>query len=634
MAKASGVTQRQLRQIKSNAVATGNSSVVAFDSAARGARRFSASAAGATRSAGALRAQTANLSAQFQDIGVQLGSGTSPLQIALQQGTQISAVLGGQGATGAVTALRGAFASLISPVSLVTIGLIAAGGAAVQYFGSMLDGGEDSAEELKKQSDLIRQVAKDWGDAVPAIREYADELDRAARSANLLEAASAIQERIAADLKTQFRELTQEQQNAISLVPDANREYLILAGRMETGTATAEDFQRVLDALNAVLEDHTSPAISEAVAALSAMQSAASAAAGEIAQVGNEAAIAAGKVRDFASAQAMRDSTREALDNQREFIGEQDRLNALTADQLALETEIVRVRRDAADAGTVVDVDTAARIARERLVAEDSRRRAGRSGRGGRGGASEIDREREAVVKLIEAMEFELSILGLTDLEREKAQALRKAGAAATAEQRAQIEGLAEALYLETEAMKESEDALKRIQALSKTVLSGLFDDLRQGASAADLLANALNRVAESLITSGIDNLVSALTNGGTRRGGLLGGFIIPGVLHGGGVAGRDGYAHGRPVPASVFAGAPRLHDGGWIGPGEVPAILQRGERVIPRGEGMGGVTVNQTMNFAPGTDASVLRREAERIKGETIAAIVKARRESKSFLA
>ena len=38
-------------------------------------------------------------------------------------------------------------------------------------------------------------------------------------------------------------------------------------------------------------------------------------------------------------------------------------------------------------------------------------------------------------------------------------------------------------------------------------------------------------------------------------------------------------------VPAGVFASAPRFHDGAYLKPDEVPAILQRGERVLSRKE-------------------------------------------------
>jgi hypothetical protein len=62
---------------------------------------------------------------------------------------------------------------------------------------------------------------------------------------------------------------------------------------------------------------------------------------------------------------------------------------------------------------------------------------------------------------------------------------------------------------------------------------------------------------------------------------GLAGGF------HTGGVVGRDGTP--RPVLASVFKNAKRYHTGGIPGlkQDEVPAILLKGERVIPRGGAM-----------------------------------------------
>jgi hypothetical protein len=81
--------------------------------------------------------------------------------------------------------------------------------------------------------------------------------------------------------------------------------------------------------------------------------------------------------------------------------------------------------------------------------------------------------------------------------------------------------------------------------------------------------------------------------------GGALGGAggVFANVLHAGGVVGSP--APQRLVPAMAFAGAPRLHGGGWPGlrPDEVPAILQRGERVLNRSEardyGAGNVTVH-----------------------------------------
>lgn len=66
---------------------------------------------------------TGNIAAQFQDIGVTAAMGMNPLTIALQQGTQLSAVL--QTMERPLEGIAAAFASIISPVSLATIAFVA-----------------------------------------------------------------------------------------------------------------------------------------------------------------------------------------------------------------------------------------------------------------------------------------------------------------------------------------------------------------------------------------------------------------------------------------------------------------------------------------------------------------------------
>jgi lambda family phage tail tape measure protein len=100
-------------------------------------------------------ANVANLAAQFQDIGVSAAMSMNPLQIALQQGTQISAVLGPMGAAGALRSLGTAFLSVISPVSLVTIGLVAATAAGLQ----MVDWAKTGAAVLVGLADSLEVIA-------------------------------------------------------------------------------------------------------------------------------------------------------------------------------------------------------------------------------------------------------------------------------------------------------------------------------------------------------------------------------------------------------------------------------------------------------------------------------------------
>lgn len=89
---------------------------------------------------------------------------------------------------------------------------------------------------------------------------------------------------------------------------------------------------------------------------------------------------------------------------------------------------------------------------------------------------------------------------------------------------------------------------------------------------------------------------------------GNLGGGLFAGVFHEGGLVGMSG--PGRMVPALAFAGAPRLHSGGWAGlrADEVPAILQRGERVLSRREAAAWARGAA----APAVNVTIMARDAE----------------------
>jgi hypothetical protein len=95
----------------------------------------------------------------------------------------------------------------------------------------------------------------------------------------------------------------------------------------------------------------------------------------------------------------------------------------------------------------------------------------------------------------------------------------------------------------------------------------------------------------------------------------------------------------GKFIGIPGFASGTNFAPGGWAMVGERgPEIvnLPRGARVTPNHElrDMGGVHVNNVYNFAPGVSPSQLRDEGERIKRDTIASIVRARQNSKAFLA
>ena len=82
---------------------------------------------------------TGNLAAQGNDIMMMAMAGQSPLMLALQQGTQVSQVLNGlEKGTSITRTLAAGLMSMINPVSLVTMGLIALGAVGVQALGGLI----------------------------------------------------------------------------------------------------------------------------------------------------------------------------------------------------------------------------------------------------------------------------------------------------------------------------------------------------------------------------------------------------------------------------------------------------------------------------------------------------------------
>ena len=87
----------------------------------------------------------------------------------------------------------------------------------------------------------------------------------------------------------------------------------------------------------------------------------------------------------------------------------------------------------------------------------------------------------------------------------------------------------------------------------------------------ADLAKLAARKFILGPIATALDGALGQLGGGG----GLFANIGEAAVLHSGGLVG--GNAAMRAVPVLAFAGAPRMHSGGFAGlrPDEVPAILQ-----------------------------------------------------------
>lgn len=156
------------------------------------------------------------------------------------------------------------------------------------------------------------------------------------------------------------------------------------------------------------------------------------------------------------------------------------------------------------------------------------------------------------------------------------------------------------------DAMKSSVTAVRREvvvtgEQINDSLAGGLSNalmDVARGTQTAkdafrSFAADFLRQIAQMILQAAILKSLQSAFGGGIGEG--IAGGINGLVAHDGALVGIRGGTR-RRVPAMAFAGAPRYHSGGIAGlkPGEVPAILERGEQVIPRDQvGQGGQMPN-----------------------------------------
>jgi len=100
-----------------------------------------------------------------------------------------------------------------------------------------------------------------------------------------------------------------------------------------------------------------------------------------------------------------------------------------------------------------------------------------------------------------------------------------------------------------------------------------------------DMARSIIMDLIKIQVQQSITSAIGSVGIGGKAGSGLLG-MIFPGKPHSGGIVGTTSFPQ-YAVPSSTFANAPRLHKG--LQNDEYPAILQRGETVLPRGKSQGG---------------------------------------------
>lgn len=591
--KARATSDRELAAVEGRGTAFAANMNAAMGRAAQG---FDAT----SKNVVALKGQTANLASQFQDIAVQLQSGSSPLTIALQQGTQISAALGPLGAGAAVKALGGAFLSLLSPVSLATIAIISLGGALVQWLTTGSDKVKDFSAELAEADAAIRNlkaatdiysgeglqglIAK-YGEINTELLIHIERMNEIARMDSLKQFSDAIQA-IRDDMTSGWIVTDVDAvRNAFQTTNDQARYMLGLIEQIRSAN-TFEEQASAVEALRTAINDATG-GFENATGAAQDLSAKVEQAYGRVLELRNaapaenwmDAAIngvsaLVGRLWDAVGAQA-----------------------ALTQARLAdASIQPSGQRGDPRQFSTDKFYNDMYFPSPEQAAPRAAGRRGGGGGRGGKSeetrererAAEAVKRERDAVKDLIDNLVFEASLVGKTKEEKAAANAVRRAGAAATNEERQFIELATIALEQQKDAIEANKQAMQDMQDMAKGFLNDFFSGIEQGKgvweSFGDAALNVLNKITDKLL----DDVLNAIfdVNGALGSGGG-GGFlssILGGLFGGGGLAGAR--ANGGPVSS----GRPYL-----VGERGPEIIVPRHAATVMPNKALGGGGSSQT---------------------------------------
>lgn len=173
-----------------------------------------------------------NLTAQYNDLVVMMAAGQNPMQMAIQQGTQITQVFGNVGAAQAGMMLKQALVSMISPLNLITIGGIAAGGALVQWAISA-GSASDEADQFEKQLEDLDAAISDYAKSADIALMTTDQLkERFGSASEGLQLTISLLEQISRN----------EAQRSIDQIANSLGELMGIAGDGDRRTGIADFF--------------------------------------------------------------------------------------------------------------------------------------------------------------------------------------------------------------------------------------------------------------------------------------------------------------------------------------------------------------------------------------------------------
>lgn len=489
--------------------------------------------------AGSTGFSTANIAAQFQDIGVTAAMGMNPLQIALQQGTQLSAVLATMESPlkGIAAGLR----SVLTATSLLTIGIIAIVAALLQ---------------MVNWTKVAKTVLNALADAVEVATPYVLGLVAALTliySRTIIVGISAVIVNIAT---LGFTALAAGSQMLAAWLLALGPIGLLIAGiaavtaaliafRDEVAQVLGVDLVKYLKAGTNFLVGSFVGAYNSIVAVWGQLP----AAMGDVAIQAANAAIKGIEAMINASISAING----LIDNLPDWIKGEGNVIAWQADLGQFENQFAGAAANAADA---VDKELTAAMNKDYVgilgdnieqgissVAGKLRKLSaglgtGTDGKGGKSQAEKFDDIINGANRKIAALEAERAALGLSEIaaarlkyQTELLNEAQQKNIDLTPMQTQQLMGLANqmaALEVET---KNTREAIE----FSKSTIKGFFTDMREGLrngqSVWEAFGNAVNKILDKITDKLLDEVLDAIFQvGGASGGGGGGSSFLSGI--------------------------------------------------------------------------------------------------------
>ncbi|MCZ4259014.1 phage tail length tape measure family protein [Sulfitobacter sp. G21635-S1] len=513
------------------------------------------------RGTGVASGQLGNITAQFNDIGVMMAAGQNPIQLALQQGTQLNQVFATMGGGKAVLrSLASSALALVNPLSLATLGIIAGGAALIQW-GSRALSAEEKTDDF---GEAMKALAKETAEARNEVELFNRGLETTAQLIVSDEIAKKEAEIAALRNREKFgpRYLPGETDRQVAIIEEEIAALQEALAEREKAVAAEKRLAEVKETVNNRLQDFLSGVIQAAEKHVALQQSVDATVAGLEAEANIQSLIAQ-------HGEDSRDVTAARVAEERRVY----EATTLTADMSQIMKDEIMAAWDAANGVASVDMagnialatgeatrlsqqlagalDLARRIAGYNggvnnngldeldprnpnntrpgtwtggygtLALDDPRRnpkkRKGRSGGGG--AAGKIKKQREAVADLIEGLEEEIDVLRETDPVQKEMLRHRETMAAATEAEREKIRELIAIRNQE----KETIDAQKEAWESYRDIAYDTFEDLRRSGgdfgSVLDTLSGKIQDMAYEALLLGEGPLAQLF---GTANGGGL----------------------------------------------------------------------------------------------------------------